>query len=95
VRPPIATVPTINTASEAPVAWSPKQTDSGRPYPHTRDPVIARRSITPVARSPQKTRRGAGGLDIDRERRRSNPNRNKDLRVGCLGRETHKANYQC
>src|SRR4029077_16354579 len=80
VRPPVAHVPAIQSTFKAPVARRPQHADSGRRDPNARNPVIAHRSVGPVAGRPEVPITWAGRLFVDRQDWRSNsdryPNRN-------------------
>src|SRR5712692_2142028 len=73
-RSPISGVPSINTVIPSPVPWSPEQTDFRRFYPGARNPEIAVRAISPVARDPDEARRRTDRLNIYWQNRRTKPN---------------------
>src|SRR5277367_6164098 len=64
VRAPIASVPAINAASEAPIARSPKNANPGRLHPNTRNPIVARVSVGPIAGGPEIARSGERRLHV-------------------------------
>jgi hypothetical protein len=64
VRAPIAAVPAVNAASEAPIARGPKNANSGRLHPDPRNPLVARVSVSPVAGGPEIARSGQRGLHV-------------------------------
>jgi len=80
MRAPIPRVPEKESAAPAPVTGSPQESRRGRDHPGAWDPVVAVRGIiSPIAGSPDVTWAGADGLGVDRQGRRTNPNRNRNL----------------
>ena len=92
MRPPIASVPAIEAAREAPVTRGPKHAHR-RNYPCAGDPVVAAIVIPrPITRSPEIARTGTDGLRVYRQRRRTDPHRdpNPDLRRRCRRKRQHR-----
>src|SRR6266481_178184 len=83
-RSPVAGMPYIEIVFPSPVPGSPEQTDFRRLHPGARDPEIAVRAIGPISGNPDIAGFRADGLNIHRQRRRTNPNRNanNNLRSG-------------
>src|SRR5580698_3153714 len=77
---PIAFIKDERTAAPTPVTGGPEQADSGRLHPGARHPVIAVRTISPIAGSPQISGRGNRWLRVDGERRWADRDRHADLR---------------
>jgi hypothetical protein len=76
MRPPISIVPGIDAIVPAPVARGPKHAD-GSEHPRARHPVVAIIVIPcPVAGSPDVAGSGTEWLNVNRQRWRTNPDRN-------------------
>ena len=84
---PISGVPSIGTTDEAPIARSPEEPGSRSKHPSARNPVVTVGTIRPIAGSPNVARSRAYRLNIDRESRRADVNRDAhgDLRWGGRG----------
>ncbi len=93
VRPPIASVPTVRAAHEAPISRGPQQTDSRRLHPNARNPVITGVPVSPIPRGPEVARRRKGRLFVNGQHWRSHMHRNadanSDLRV-CRRNAQHR-----
>src|ERR1700722_8014418 len=75
VRTPITTMPGVKAAAPSPVARSPKHSD-GRHHPGAGHPVVASIIVPcPVAGRPQVAGAGTDRLRVNRQRRRTNANR--------------------
>lgn len=82
VRSPIAAIPNVETVIPAPVAGGPKHSD-GSKHPSARNPVVAIVVIPrPVARRPDITLSWTQGLNINGQRRWTDPDRNSDADFG-------------
>jgi hypothetical protein len=77
VRPPISRVEDISATTPSPITRRPQQTNLRRPNPHTWNPVITLRTVSPIAGVPQIPIARADRLRINRQHRRRNANRNK------------------
>src|ERR1700732_1287699 len=53
VRTPVAGVPYVKAAAEAPVAGCPKHAHTRRSYPYAGNPVVTDRAVGPVSRRPE------------------------------------------
>src|SRR5580658_2695801 len=84
VRSPVAGMPAVNAACEAPVSGSPKQADTRRSDPNAGNPVIAGVTVGPIAGSPEIAFGGARRLHVNRNRWRAYVYRDahRDLRRG-------------
>src|SRR5262249_20791738 len=84
VRSPIAAVPDVNTLTPAPISRRPQHADLRRLNPGPWDPVVAVRTIGPVAGCPDIARSRTNWLHINRQRWRTDADRNPycDLRLG-------------
>ena len=78
MRPPVTSVPCIQTTTIAPITRRPKNTNRWRVYPHARDPVVACRLVAPIARRPHISIPRTNRLRINRKNWRRNRNRHKD-----------------
>ena len=94
VRPPVPSMKDICATAPAPVARRPQQTNLWRPNPHTRNPVVARITVRPVAGVPEIAISGANRLRINRQHRRCKTDRDKDpgKRCGWRNRESRTHN---
>ena len=95
MRAPIPRVPDEDPADPTPVTWSPQESRRGRDHPGAWNPVVAVHGIIgPIARSPDVTWARADRLGVDRQGRRTDPNRNRKLcgggRGGCHHNRCHK-----
>src|SRR5271157_4071379 len=71
MRPPVASVPAVEAASETPIARSPEHADR-RDHPCAGDPIVAAYVIPrPITRGPEISRTRANGLRINRQRGRA------------------------
>src|ERR1700676_4266307 len=76
VRSPVSIIPGIETVVPTPVAGSPKLAD-GSEYPRARNPVVAIIVIPcPITRRPDVSLSGTQGLNVNRQRRGTDPYRN-------------------
>ena len=73
VRPPISRVEDISATAPSPITRRPQHSNLRRPNPHSRNPVITLRTISPIARVPQISIARADRLRINRQHRRRNP----------------------
>jgi len=69
VKAPVAAVEAIAVAIETPIAGGPERTIIGRHHPRARNPVVAYRSIVPIAGGPDIVGAGGFGLLIGGQRR--------------------------
>jgi hypothetical protein len=82
VRSPVTTIPNVEAIIPTPVAWGPKHSDRSK-HPCARYPVVAIVVIPrPVARRPDVALTGTEGLNINRQRRWADSNRNSDADLG-------------
>jgi hypothetical protein len=87
---PIAAIPNVEAVIPAPVARSPKHSD-GSKHPRARNPVVAVVVIPrPVARRPDVALSWTQGLNINGQRRWTDPDRNSNADLG--GRRGTKGN---
>src|SRR6266567_2240041 len=89
VRPPVAGMPGIESASPTPVSRRPEHADR-RHHPRAGHPVIAGIIVpAPVAGRPEVTGSRTDGLGINRQRRRADAhgNAHRYLRKGCSRKE--------
>src|SRR5271166_4422099 len=56
MRTPIARVPSVEAASETPIARGPQEANSWGLHPYARDPVVTGVAIGPIARRPNVAR---------------------------------------
>src|SRR6266705_2960883 len=71
---PVARVPNVEAVFPSPIPWSPEQADLRREYPCSRDPEMAVRTVSPVARDPNVARFRTNRLYVHGQHRRTNPN---------------------
>jgi hypothetical protein len=90
MRAPIAGMEDIGTTNEAPIRRRPEQTDRWRRHPNSRHPVVASRTIGPVARVPEIPVFGGWRLHIHRQGWRRNPDRDADAN----GIRCHRHRYR-
>src|SRR5260370_8924885 len=74
---PIACMPDISTAPPTPLPSRPQEARLGGHYPRPRHPVIAIRTISPVAGRPNIAVTGTGRLYVHRQHRRGKNQHNK------------------
>jgi hypothetical protein len=67
---PVAVIKAVPSSFETPISWRPKSSPIWGLGPSSGYPVVARRSIAPVSRSPEITRIWNRRLFIFRQRRR-------------------------
>src|SRR5712691_5309621 len=86
MRSPIAAVPYVKAIGKYPISRRPKETGFRGQDPRSGNPVIAVFAIGPISGSPDITRGRANRLDIHRQHRRPDPDRNayRDLCIGSL-----------
>ncbi len=77
---PIPLIPSVGVAAPTPVTGSPEKANLGCHHPGTGHPEVAFISISPVAGRPQITFGGGHGLNVHRERGRSDRDRYAELR---------------
>src|SRR5215469_7215781 len=77
--PPKTDLPYVAAAIPRPVAWGPHQIWFRRLHPGPWHPVIAIRTVRPVARGPDISIIGTNRLVVDRENRRSDSNGHGNL----------------
>lgn len=82
VRTPIARMPEIGTAVPAPIAGSPQISRSRRQHPGAGHPVVVVITPRPVARGPDVVRSRRGRLNIDRQGRWRDGDRDTDSNAG-------------
>ena len=84
VRAPVAGMPAVNAAGEAPVTGSPEEADARRSDPNARNPVVACVTVCPVTGSPKIAFGRARRLHVNGQRRGANVygDAYRDLRGG-------------
>src|SRR5215471_11048035 len=75
-RSPVAVVPNVEAVIPVPIARSPEQADFWRKDPRAWNPEVAIETVGPIAGDPNVARSWADWLDVNRQYRRTNPNRN-------------------
>jgi len=93
VRPPITSVEDEGATAPAPVARRPQQTKLRRPNPHTRNPVVPRITIRPIAGVPEIAVSRANRLRINRQHRGCKTDRDKDPGKRCGWRNRESRTY--
>jgi len=78
MRTPVSRVPSVNAPAKSPIPGSPKQTSLRGPHPDTGNPEVTGISISPVTGSPNKTWCRQWRLHVNRQRGRSNIDRNQN-----------------
>src|SRR5580704_16810861 len=73
---PVAAVPAVAATRPAPVTRRPQKAEAWCHHPYPRHPEIPRITVTPIPRRPKVTIARANGLLVNRNRRRSNVDRN-------------------
>jgi hypothetical protein len=92
VRTPVSIVPVIETVVPTPVSGSPKLADGGE-HPRARDPVVAIIVIPcPITRRPDVSLSGTKRLNVNRQRRWTDPYRNShaELSMGDTAQRNHQ-----
>ena len=69
LRPPIPSVPSVDTVVPAPITWSPQQSNCGRLHPSAGDPIVTIITVSPIPGRPDITFAGADGLLVHGQRR--------------------------
>src|SRR5215469_14804387 len=67
VRSPVPGVPDVHAVAPSPISGRPEHAHRGRHHPCARDPVVAFRTVGPVAGGPDVTVTGTGRLFVNRE----------------------------
>ena len=80
IRAPVTFIPGVGVAAPTPVTGSPEEANLGSHHPRTGHPEVAFISISPVAGRPQITFGWGHGLNVHRERGRSDRDRYAELR---------------
>src|SRR5215469_2039993 len=78
VRAPVSGVPHVDTVTPTPIARSPKKSGIGRHNPRARHPVVAIRTVSPIARRPKIAGPRANRLLIYRQDWRADSDRHTD-----------------
>ena len=95
VRTPVPIMEEIAAAGPAPVAGRPQQAGLGRWNPRAGNPIVAAvLVVSPVAGRPHQAGFRAGGLFVDRHRRRSNPHADHQLCVRIHRKDREKKRQQ-
>jgi hypothetical protein len=95
MRSPVTSMEAVKSSGKAPIRRCPQDADAGWRHPDARYPIIARVTVSPVARVPEISICGTRWLYVYRERRRGKRNGEENSgRRYCRGRQNRNSHQQ-